>query len=67
MPLPLRERCEWYVFGFYSFGLFGASLRVLGQIVSGLPEDGKQDVVSIFLKVNNVVMVIAKKYDTVIM
>ena len=42
-PLPLRERCEWYVFGLYSFGLFGASLRVLGQIVSGLPEDVKQE------------------------
>ena len=41
--LPLRERCKWYVFGFYSFGLFGATLRALGQIVSGLPEDVKQE------------------------
>lgn len=41
-PLPLRERCKWYVFELYSLACFLTSLRVLGKIVSGLPENAKQ-------------------------
>ena len=51
-----------YVFGLYSFGNSLTSLRILSEIVSGLPEDGKQDMVNIFFKVNNVIIVIVINY-----